>query len=118
MLVKLSTIQDIQGKFKVLCRWGKKKNSISSGNQVAPDDVALLRLAQSLVYTALNVRPIPIPPQGSVHTGTALLSGWGLTQTGGSLPNNLQVANKPIVPAAGESLEILDLMFLILNSRM
>lgn len=92
---------------------------IFSGSQVAPDDVALLRLEQSLVYTALNVRPIPIPPQGSVHTGTALLSGWGLTQTGGSLPNNLQVANLPIVPAAGEPLIILNfLLFLIMIFRM
>ncbi|XP_066259151.1 trypsin-like [Euwallacea similis] len=77
------------------------------GSQVAPDDVAILRLAQSLVYTELNVRPVAIPPAFSVSSGTALLSGWGITVTGGSLPNNLQVANLPIV-LADECKSILD----------
>lgn len=66
---------------------------------MAPNDISVLRLAQSLAYTSTNVAPINIPPQGAVASGTGILSGWGLTVPGGSTPNHLQFANLPFVPA-------------------
>ncbi|XP_066262864.1 chymotrypsin-2-like [Euwallacea similis] len=66
-------------------------------NVVAPDDVSLVRLAESLVY-AENVQSIPIPVHGTRHVGESILSGWGITIPGGSIPNHLQCANLPIIP--------------------
>ncbi|XP_066141326.1 trypsin-1-like [Euwallacea fornicatus] len=90
---------NIQGQQTIDVSEIKIHHNYPGGSQVAPDDIALLRLIENLIYTENNVKPITIPPLMSVAFGNALLSGWGLTVTGGSLPNNLQVANLPIVPA-------------------
>ncbi|ERL90318.1 trypsin [Dendroctonus ponderosae] len=66
-------------------------------NIVAPNDVSLVRLASSLVY-GISVQALPIPPRGYEARGEAILSGWGLIRTGGSIPDRLQFANLPIVP--------------------
>ncbi|XP_050292695.1 trypsin-1-like [Anthonomus grandis grandis] len=66
------------------------------GSEVAPNDISLLRLAANLVYNA-NVQPIRIPAANVRARGDVVLSGWGLTRTGGSIPNNLQFVNVPIV---------------------
>uniref|UniRef100_A0A1B0D8E0 Uncharacterized protein n=1 Tax=Phlebotomus papatasi TaxID=29031 RepID=A0A1B0D8E0_PHLPP len=66
---------------------------------VAPNDIAVGRLAASLVFNA-NVQPINLPTQGLAPTiGTAVLAGWGSTSTTAipSMPNRLQRANKPVV---------------------
>ncbi|KAH1014076.1 hypothetical protein HUJ04_002971 [Dendroctonus ponderosae] len=66
-------------------------------NIVAPNDVSLVRLASSLVY-GISVQALPIPPRRYEARGEAILSGWGLIRTGGSIPDRLQFANLPIVP--------------------
>jgi secreted trypsin-like serine protease len=71
--------------------------SYPGGNQVAPNDISLVRLATPLSYT-INVQPIAIPQQGHSSRGTGVLSGWGLLRSGGSTPNHLQFANLPVVP--------------------
>ncbi|KAL1497129.1 hypothetical protein ABEB36_008137 [Hypothenemus hampei] len=65
-------------------------------NVVAPDDVSILRLARQLVY-GVNVQPARIPAANYVASGTAVLSGWGITVPGGSVPNHLQFARLPVV---------------------
>ncbi|KAH1014079.1 hypothetical protein HUJ04_002974 [Dendroctonus ponderosae] len=73
-------------------------NALYPGNNVvAPNDVSLLHLASSLIFGE-SVRALPIPPRWHQARGEAILSGWGLTRTGGSIPDHLQFANLPIVP--------------------
>ncbi|GAB0094522.1 hypothetical protein DMENIID0001_098320 [Sergentomyia squamirostris] len=70
-----------------------------SGGGVGPNDIAVGRLAASLIFNA-NVQPAVLPPQGPPHAaGNAVLAGWGSTSTTNtpSMPNRLQRANKPLV---------------------
>jgi trypsin len=58
-------------------------------------DAAVMRGTGSFVGT--NVAPIPLIASGTaVPAGwDAVVSGWGLTETGGALPERLQAVNKP-----------------------
>jgi transmembrane serine protease 9 len=67
------------------------------GSQVSADDIALIELSTALVFGA-SVQPIRIPQAGASTRGQGVLSGWGLLQTGGTVPNALQFANLPFVP--------------------
>lgn len=62
--------------------------------------MSLVRLGTSLVY-AENVQPISILPQGYLARGPVVLSGWGITVPGGSIPNQLQFADLPLIPEPG-----------------
>ncbi|CAH1129354.1 unnamed protein product [Ceutorhynchus assimilis] len=66
------------------------------GNQVSANDVAIILLSRPLSYS-INVQPIAIPRNHHHAQGDSLLSGWGLTRSGGSSPNNLQYVDVPIV---------------------
>ncbi|XP_030750171.1 transmembrane protease serine 9-like [Sitophilus oryzae] len=68
------------------------------GNQVSADDIALVLLANNLVY-GINVQPVPLAQPGSSARGTAVLSGWGsLGPPTNAAPETLQFVNLPILP--------------------
>ncbi|XP_078051481.1 trypsin-1-like [Augochlora pura] len=68
---------------------------------VAPNDIALLKLAKPLTLNK-NVQPISLPAAGSIPTGNVLLSGWGSTSRTNSpiMPDTLQYASLPLVDLA------------------
>ncbi|XP_047473553.1 trypsin-1-like [Penaeus chinensis] len=61
------------------------------------NDVALLRLAEPLVFNQL-VAPLALPQPGQNFTSEmCLVSGWGTTSEGGSSSNILQYTEIPVV---------------------
>lgn len=69
-----------------------------TGPQVGPDDLALLRLVNPLVFTA-RIRSIRLPQPHAMPAGPATLSGWG--STGSPIPPNiLQKITKPVISNA------------------
>lgn len=67
----------------------------TSGGQVGPDDLALLRLQVPLTFTA-RIRSVRLPQAHVIPAGPATLSGWGSTG-GTTLPNILQKTTKPVI---------------------
>ncbi|XP_062716762.1 uncharacterized protein LOC109402840 [Aedes albopictus] len=63
-------------------------------------DVALLRATTT--FSGANISPIALMPSGTAFpAGTrSVVSGWGLTTPGGSLPTNLRAVNIPVVSMA------------------
>ncbi|XP_053694195.1 trypsin alpha-3-like [Sabethes cyaneus] len=61
------------------------------------NDVCVIRITTS--FTGANISPITIVPSGtSFAAGTrSVVSGWGLTTPGGSLPVNLRAVDIPVV---------------------
>ncbi|XP_015433606.1 PREDICTED: transmembrane protease serine 9-like [Dufourea novaeangliae] len=68
---------------------------------VAPYDIALLKLEKPLTLTK-TVQPISLPEEGSIPTGTAVLTGWGSTSRTNNpiMPDKLQTAPLPLVDLA------------------
>uniref|UniRef100_A0A182IMH4 Peptidase S1 domain-containing protein n=1 Tax=Anopheles atroparvus TaxID=41427 RepID=A0A182IMH4_ANOAO len=67
---------------------------------VNPTDIAVMRLASPLTFTA-RVQPTVLPVPGSIPTGPSTLAGWG--STGGTIPttsNILQKVTKPLITYA------------------
>ncbi|CAH1126141.1 unnamed protein product [Ceutorhynchus assimilis] len=94
--VILQTDQNIPGQQIIAVRQIINHPGYPGGVQVSADDVCLIRLSKPLSFTA-NVQPIAIPPQGAKYQGSSTLSGWGLTVSGGNIPNHLQYAILPLV---------------------
>ncbi|XP_076285721.1 trypsin-1-like [Lasioglossum baleicum] len=65
---------------------------------VAPNDIALLKLSKPLKLTK-SVQPISLPAAGSIPTGNAVLSGWGSTSRTNSpiMPDKLQSVTLPLI---------------------
>ncbi|XP_076649666.1 trypsin-1-like [Halictus rubicundus] len=65
---------------------------------VAPNDIALLKLSKPLKLTK-SVQVISLPTAGRIPTGNALLSGWGSTSRTNSpiMPDKLQFASLPLI---------------------
>ncbi|XP_014230914.1 trypsin-1-like [Trichogramma pretiosum] len=65
---------------------------------VAPFDIALLKLAKPLVFSKM-VQPIGLPKANAIPEGVATLSGWGSTSKTSTpnLPNHLQKVNLPLL---------------------
>ncbi|XP_058448680.1 uncharacterized protein LOC131428652 [Malaya genurostris] len=61
------------------------------------NDVCVIRITTS--FTGTNISPITIVPSGTgIAAGTrSIVSGWGLTTPGGSLPVNLRAVDIPVV---------------------
>jgi hypothetical protein len=68
---------------------------------VGPDDLALIRLASPLTFTA-RIQPARLPAASDNQpTGPATLAGWGQTSpSGGGSSNILQKAIMPIITIA------------------
>ena len=66
------------------------------------NDIAVVRLSSPMILGQTQARAIPLPAQGSdpAPGASALISGWGTTSEGGSLPAALRVATVPIVSRA------------------
>ncbi|EAT42905.1 AAEL005614-PA [Aedes aegypti] len=64
------------------------------------NDVSVLRTTTS--FTGANISPITIVPSGTNFAGgtRSVVSGWGLTTPGGSLPTNLRAVDIPVVTLA------------------
>nr|XP_029718341.1 trypsin alpha-3-like [Aedes albopictus]XP_029718346.1 trypsin alpha-3-like [Aedes albopictus] len=64
------------------------------------NDVSVLRTTTSFV--GANISPITIVPSGTNFAGgtRSVVSGWGLTTPGGSLPTNLRAVDIPVVTIA------------------
>ncbi|XP_039437950.1 trypsin alpha-3-like [Culex pipiens pallens] len=64
------------------------------------NDVCVIRITTS--FTGTNIAPITLVPSGTgFGAGTrSVVSGWGLTQQGGSLPANLRAVDIPVVAQA------------------
>ncbi|XP_065089807.1 trypsin alpha-3-like [Ochlerotatus camptorhynchus] len=64
------------------------------------NDVSVLRTTTS--FTGANISPITIVPSGTNFAGgtRSVVSGWGLTVPGGSLPTNLRAVDIPVVTIA------------------
>ncbi|XP_068208498.1 trypsin-1-like [Palaemon carinicauda] len=60
------------------------------------NDVSLLKLSKPFVFNDF-VQPIALPLQGHVATGDCVVTGWGSTSQGGSLPSTLRKVTVPIV---------------------
>ena len=57
------------------------------------NDVALIRVNRNIAMSA-NVKPIALATGSNTYEGSScVLSGWGTTKAGGSVPNNLQYIN-------------------------
>ncbi|XP_076664770.1 chymotrypsin-1-like [Andrena cerasifolii] len=57
------------------------------------NDVALIRVNRNIAMSA-NVKPITLATGTKTYEGSScILSGWGTTKAGGSVPNNLQYIN-------------------------
>ncbi|XP_076632941.1 trypsin-1-like [Colletes latitarsis] len=71
-----------------------------NGN-VAPYDIALLKLAQPLRLSNA-VKAISLPQAGSTPSGTAVLSGWGSTSRTSNpiMPDKLQYVDLPVIDLA------------------
>ena len=68
------------------------------GNQII-NDVAIVELAESIGLDNSNLNAICLGrPTDSVENTLAVISGWGLTQQGGQLPDILQKATVTVVP--------------------
>lgn len=64
---------------------------------VGPYDIAMLKLAQPLVFDD-SVQPIALPEADDMVEGDVVLSGWGSTSSSGyGLPEFLQKVTLPIV---------------------
>lgn len=66
---------------------------------VAPYDIALLKLKKPLVFNEF-VQPIAVPKPESIPEGESTLSGWGSTSSSSSvpvMPNSLQKVELPVV---------------------
>ncbi|KAF7276378.1 hypothetical protein GWI33_007241, partial [Rhynchophorus ferrugineus] len=77
----------------------KKITSHTSFSSVTYDyDVAVVELASSLTF-GTGVQPIALPDSSFkiVNGKIAVATGWGLTTDGGSLANQLQVVNLPLI---------------------
>lgn len=59
-------------------------------------DIALIHLDIPFALTS-TVKTIPLPPKDVIFSGEGRLYGWGLTSSGGVLPNILQTVTKPII---------------------
>lgn len=68
---------------------------------MGPDDLALIRLASPLTFTA-RIQPARLPAASANQpTGPATLAGWGTTSaSGGGASNILQKAIMPIITVA------------------
>ena len=65
------------------------------------NDVCVLNLAQPLTLSeAARTAAVPLPPSGYTATGDAVVTGWGTTSSGGSLPSKLRTVTVPIVSDA------------------
>nr|XP_019552925.2 trypsin alpha-3-like [Aedes albopictus] len=64
------------------------------------NDVTLLRTTTSFIGT--NISPIALLPSGTAFPAGArsVVSGWGLTSPGGSMPTNLRAVDIPVVSMA------------------
>jgi trypsin len=62
-------------------------------------DVAVGRLSFQFVYET-GVQPIGLPTTAPADNALAVVSGWGTTTPGGSLPNQLQAVEVYITPRA------------------
>jgi len=60
------------------------------------NDIAVL-LIESPFDVNANVAPIALPTKEQQTTGTIVVSGWGTTSSGGSLPDNLKYVEIPVV---------------------
>ncbi|XP_066971354.1 trypsin-1-like isoform X1 [Macrobrachium rosenbergii] len=60
------------------------------------NDVSLLRLSEPLVFNDF-VQPVALPPQGHVATGDCVVTGWGTTSEGGTIPSTLRKVTVPVV---------------------
>lgn len=61
------------------------------------NDIAVLLIASPFDVNA-DVAPIALPTFQQQTSGRIVVSGWGTTQSGGSLPNRLQKVEIPVVP--------------------
>lgn len=70
-------------------------------DEVVPFDIALIRVAEPFYFNTF-VQPIALPPQDSVHVGTATLFGWGSNSntTTPSFPDVLHTVDKLIMTHA------------------
>ncbi|KAM4700139.1 chymotrypsin-like elastase family member 1 [Discoglossus pictus] len=75
-----------------------KHASWNTNNVAAGYDIAVLRLASNAVLNSA-VKVASLPADGSVlaHNYACVVTGWGRTTTGGSLPSILQQAPLPVV---------------------
>ncbi|XP_068121227.1 elastase-1-like [Hyperolius riggenbachi] len=74
-------------------------HSYWNGNSVANGyDIAVLHLASSATLNSY-VKVASLPAEGTIlsHNHNCIISGWGRTSTGGSLPSILQQAPLPVV---------------------
>ncbi|CAH1250539.1 PRSS2 [Branchiostoma lanceolatum] len=69
-------------------------------SQTIDNDIALLKLSRPAVVND-RVRPISLPGQSSDPSGDCVVSGWGTTSEGGSLPDVLMEVSVPIVSRDG-----------------
>uniref|UniRef100_A0A8C5LWR6 pancreatic elastase n=1 Tax=Leptobrachium leishanense TaxID=445787 RepID=A0A8C5LWR6_9ANUR len=78
-----------------------KHASWNSNSVAAGFDIAILRLASSATINSV-VRLATLPSDGAVlsHNHACIITGWGRTSTGGSLPSILQQAPLPVVAHA------------------
>lgn len=73
------------------------KNFPLSFRNVAPYDIALLKLEKPLAFNEF-VQPIALPEPESTPEGEVTLSGWGsISSSGFGTPNTLQKAELPVV---------------------
>ncbi|XP_048038408.1 elastase-1-like [Megalobrama amblycephala] len=72
--------------------------SWNRNNVAAGYDIALLRLSSAATLNSY-VKLATLPPSGQVlpHNNACYITGWGLTQTGGSLSAKLKQAYLPVV---------------------
>ncbi|XP_067252640.1 elastase-1-like [Chanodichthys erythropterus] len=70
----------------------------NSNNVAAGYDIALMRLSSDATLNSY-VKLATLPPSGQVlpHNNVCYITGWGLTQTGGSLSAKLKQAYLPVV---------------------
>ncbi|ODN04657.1 Trypsin-1 [Orchesella cincta] len=60
------------------------------------NDIAVLLIETPFDVNA-NVAPIALPTQEQQTTGNIVVSGWGTTSSGGSLPDNLKYVEIPVI---------------------
>ncbi|XP_040278345.1 chymotrypsin-like elastase family member 1 [Bufo bufo] len=83
----------------------RKHASWNTNNVAAGYDIAILWLASSAtVNTAVKLATLPASGATLAHNYNCIVTGWGRTSTGGSLPDILQQATLPVVAHATCSL--------------
>nr|ABU50818.1 Ale o 3 allergen precursor [Aleuroglyphus ovatus] len=63
-------------------------------------DIALIQTSTPLTLGSANAQKIALPAQDSDPSGNVVITGWGTTSEGGSLPSRLQTVTVPVVARA------------------